>query len=902
VRPAELTAAEEAVQRQYAAMELRRKLVEGASALQKGDIFTAAALYRDSVALARLAGPEAAAEGEQARRGLSTTYTELARQANRAGNFTEASNRLAIVLKEDPRNPDALKLAEENERDRLATLGRRPNQEIIDRQAQFTHDRGTNNALVQDAKFLMENGKYDEAKGKLLQAIKNDPDNRAAFAYLQMMVERKYVQEADLREAWSTAMLLDIEKAWNAPIKRDQLPVPNPEARTNRVHTGKGRQMIYSKLDRIRLNTLQFPNVPLSAVVTSLNDEAKKRDPDKKGLNFLISQYADPPPPPPPPPPNPAGIPAPEAAAPEVVDLPQVGIRIETPITDVSLQEALEIIVRAAERPIKYSVEDYAIVFTHRTTEAPQLWTRTFKVDPNTFYQGLQGVSSFSFGATSSGQNGGGQGGTGGTGGGNQGGGNVGGGQGGGQNGQNGQNGQGQIGSTYVGVNLAGGFGFGQQGQQGGGQQGGFGQQGGQGGQQGQGVRFLTEVTEEQLLIPLVKQFFTAAGVDLTTNGRALFFNDRQGILMVRATLQELDIVEQALQVMNAAPPQVTIEAKFAEVNQDDSRALGFEWFLGNVLIDGGKNGLQGGTAPSFVGTPTKANPSGVFPGPGPAPGVPGPNAIPPSSGDNVLTTGLRNSAPALATWTGILTDPQFRVVLHALEQKQGVDLISAPKVTTLSGRQAQIKAVLIQSIVTDLNLGQTQGGTGGNANQNVNAGGAVGSSIQPIVSQIELGPILDVIPSVSADGFTVQMTLIPTLKEFLGYDDPGVFVAQAQSVSGNTVANPLVAPTPLPKFSLRQVVTSAVVWDGQTVVLGGLIAEKVTKIKDKVPFLGDLPIAGRLFRSESSQSQKKNLLMFVTPTIIDPAGNRMHSDEELPFAQNSFPSQGTNVNILQHP
>ena len=66
-------------------------------------------------------------------------------------------------------------------------------------------------------------------------------------------------------------------------------------------------------------------------------------------LEFLISQYADPPPPPPPPPPNPAGIPAPEAAAPEVVDLPQVGIRIETPITDVSLQEALEIIVRAAE-------------------------------------------------------------------------------------------------------------------------------------------------------------------------------------------------------------------------------------------------------------------------------------------------------------------------------------------------------------------------------------------------------------------------------------------------------------------------------------------------------------------------------------------------------------------------
>ena len=81
-------------------------------------------------------------------------------------------------------------------------------------------------------------------------------------------------------------------------------------------------------------------------------------------------------------------------------------------------------------------------------------------------------------------------------------------------------------------------------------------------------------------------------------------------------------------------------------------------------------------------------------------------------------------------------------------------------------------------------------------------------------------------------------------------------------------------------------------VWDGQTVVLGGLISENVTKTKDKVPLLGDLPLAGRLFRSESSQSIKKNLLIFVTPTIIDPAGNRLHSEEEMPFAQTTIPPQ----------
>jgi type II secretory pathway component GspD/PulD (secretin) len=68
-------------------------------------------------------------------------------------------------------------------------------------------------------------------------------------------------------------------------------------------------------------------------------------------------------------------------------------------------------------------------------------------------------------------------------------------------------------------------------------------------------------------------------------------------------------------------------------------------------------------------------------------------------------------------------------------------------------------------------------------------------------------------------------------------------------------------------------------------VVLGGLIAEVATKSKDKVPFLGDLPLVGRLFTSESNQTQKKNLVIFVTPTIIDPAGNRAHNEDEMPFA-----------------
>jgi len=168
-----------------------------------------------------------------------------------------------------------------------------------------------------------------------------------------------------------------------------------------------------------------------------------------------------------------------------------------------------------------------------------------------------------------------------------------------------------------------------------------------------------------------------------------------------------------------------------------------------------------------------------------------------------------------------------------------------------------------------------------------------VGTTISIITEQLEFGPVLDVLPYVSADGYTIQMTIIPTVKEFLGYDAEAAAAFQpvAQSV-GALAGGQLTATQPFPTFSLRQVVTSAIVWDGQTVVLGGLISEDVTRIKDKVPVLGDLPFIGRVFRSESSRTLKRNLLIFVTPTIIDPAGNRVHTEEEMPFAQTAPPPQ----------
>jgi type II secretory pathway component GspD/PulD (secretin) len=164
-------------------------------------------------------------------------------------------------------------------------------------------------------------------------------------------------------------------------------------------------------------------------------------------------------------------------------------------------------------------------------------------------------------------------------------------------------------------------------------------------------------------------------------------------------------------------------------------------------------------------------------------------------------------------------------------------------------------------------------------------------SAITPNQQQVEIGPVLDVIPVVLSDGYTINLTLIPSLTEFIGYDP-------SPSIPGVNVANVVQVPTILPRFTVRQVVTTVNIWDNQTVVLGGLISSSIQSQKDKVPLLGDLPLVGRLFQSQSKNSVKKNLMIFVTATIVDPAGNRVHSDDELPFLQSTIPPQQPGVEV----
>ena len=885
--PPQESAVNEAVMRQANRIALRQRLADARAAEDRHDLANAAKLYDDAWTLVLSIGiNNVEAEAQTARAGLATVRLELARAAQRRGDAREAETQIKDVLRVDPSNPQAIDIKHLNDKLMLEQQGHVPDIETQARVPAILKEKIDVNTRVQDARVLFEMGKMKEAKAILKEAVRVDPQNQAAYYYLNLISESEFKQALNSRDVASRQALVEIENAWTPSTKRDQLPQPNLYARTNLIHTSPSRQTIYRKLDSIRLDNVSYDGLPLTEVVKSLSEEAKRRDPERRGINFIVNQNVDsgnsegiqtfvpqqidP---------N-TGLPVASAAPAETPDMAGISIKIVPPLTDVRLADVLDAIVKVADRPIKYSIEDYAVVFSLKGRENIPLYTRIIKVNPNTFVQGLESVVGFDFGSIAQASNGG-QGGGGG--GGLSGGGGLGGGLGGGSGGQGG----GLLTVPRVSVASP---------SQGGG--GGIGGAGGLGG----GLLGVTRTNNMVAIQSLVRQFFLTLGINLNPP-KALFFNDREGTLLVHATLADLDLIEAGVQVLNIEPAQVNIKTRFVEVAQNDTRALGFDWYLGNFLMNRNSIGLSGGTAPAFNGAPTAANPVGTFP-------TGGTTAQANSDLPGLLTSGLRNSigaggstAPTVATLSGILTDPQFRVVLHALEQRDGADLLNEASVTTVSGRQTQVQVVDLRTIVIGTSLNQTgAGGTGALGGLGGTAGGVIGSSLNYPTITLPFGPTLDVVPYVAADGFTIDMTLIPSFTEFLNYDDPGAFVPQAQSASSGAggVATPIVGVLPLPHFRVRQVTTTVVVWDGQTVVLGGLIAENVTKLKDKVPVLGDVPVIGRLFRSESSQTQKKNLMIFVTPTILDPAGNRAHSEDEMPFAQTAIPLQKPAVPAAQ--
>lgn len=404
-------------------------------------------------------------------------------------------------------------------------------------------------------------------------------------------------------------------------------------------------------------------------------------------------------------------------------------------------------------------------------------------------------------------------------------------------------------------------------------------------------------------------------------DGATAVYNKATSQLIVRNTQVMLDQVEAFVEsLQNLQPKQIYITSKFVEVTQKNTEELGFDWLLGGFNLPG-SNGVfgSGGTVGNSGrdGVPSSETPFRY-------PGV----DIP--VGQNMMTAGNRSGrfaidtdsidglitgaaaaqmmpAPAVAAISGVFTDPQFQLVIRALSQRKGVDLMSAPSVTAKSGQRAQVEVIREFLYPTEFDppeipqqfgggIGFGGGGLGGGIGGIGGVGGAGGFPVTPTTpTTFEMRPVgvrLEVDPVLGGDGYTIDLTLAPEVTEFEGFINYG---SPIQTTSTNALGNPVVnVLTPniinQPVFSSRKVNTSVTIWDGQTVALGGLIREDVQDVEDKIPLLGDIPLLGRLFKTRAEDHFKRNLMVFVTASVIDPSGQKVKpaiggADSGLPAA-----------------
>ena len=212
------------------------------------------------------------------------------------------------------------------------------------------------------------------------------------------------------------------------------------------------------------------------------------------------------------------------------------------------------------------------------------------------------------------------------------------------------------------------------------------------------------------------------------------------------------------------------------------------------------------------------------------------------------------------------------------MQKHHAVSLIAALLLGTAltSAHAAPATITVAQELRYPQSYGQIQSqvGTGSNS-----GGGSAGVSITSGTPQEfatrNVGVELKVMPTVEEDNRSISLDLNPKVTEFEGfveYGGPSIAIS-----GGTTVTVPPGFYQPI--FGVREMTTKVTIWDGATLVMGGLTREEVKKVNDKVPVLGSLPLIGRLFRSQGESSQKRNLLIFVTANLVNPGGAPIKSN-----------------------
>jgi len=301
----------------------------------------------------------------------------------------------------------------------------------------------------------------------------------------------------------------------------------------------------------------------------------------------------------------------------------------------------------------------------------------------------------------------------------------------------------------------------------------------------------------------------------LSSEGKVLYGNEPNSIVVIDYP-ENIQRVSEYLDVLDVPPQQVLIEARVVEVRLQKEHALGVNWKafadkgympMGRFKVGSSALGQQPGLLEQRIDyKPTNYPPTG--------------------------------STGAETPFTLAIFDDNINIVLKTLANSLDTNVLSAPRVTTVNNREAEIKIIQSYPWAEPSSTTSDSGST----------------TVSWTIHFEEIGIVLKVTPTINEDG-RITMELKPEVSEKTG-DLP----ITASSITYN-----------VPIIDKRTANTKVIIGNGQTLIIGGLIKDKTIKGETKVPLLGDIPGLGYLFKSKKDVKEKTELLIFVSPTVITP-------------------------------
>ena len=330
-----------------------------------------------------------------------------------------------------------------------------------------------------------------------------------------------------------------------------------------------------------------------------------------------------------------------------------------------------------------------------------------------------------------------------------------------------------------------------------------------------------------------LRKYFMELGFQFPDDTFYIAYDSRKNRIVVQHTPENLRKLELLIREIDIDTPLVLIEAKIMEISMNDYEELGFDWTLTHENVNPNWSFSISSPMRKSMGTNNTL--------------INNLNILPNFGSDNV--------------WSLFLT-------VNAIDRTDRAEVLSSPKLMAKNGESATIR--MVRQMYFPDSWSEPEIST--------SCGSSV--SLKPSVPEFgdatDVGVVFTATPTVSPNNYTINLELAPSVVDLVGWSDYSYEIVFGYFTA---VDNTSKITMKMPELSRREVQTKIKVYDGQTVMIGGMIVDRQTRQDDKWPVLGDVPLFGRLFSSDSTFIEKENLLVSVTSRLISGDGVPLRSN-----------------------